>query len=255
VRSVVDVSLGKVALALVLVAVAVVVSRWRRAELESEIGVAVARSFVQLSAMGFVIQAIFDANHVIVAIGLVAAMVVLGAFTARGRAKSVPGALVPLLIALAFAAAATLGLVVGLGVFSPNTQSLVPVGGMIVGNAMTAAAVGLNRLGEDVVASRGEVEAALALGATSAQAVAPVTRRALRSALIPLIDQTKTTGLITFPGIMTGLLLAGAKPVDAVRLQLVLLYTLLGAIAIATLIAVTLAQRRFFTADHQLRGE
>jgi putative ABC transport system permease protein len=255
VRSAVDVSLGKVALALVLVAVAIVVSRWRRAELESEIGIAALRAFVQLSAMGFVIQAIFDADHVAIALALVAAMVVLGAFTARGRARSVPGVLGPLLLALSLAAALTLGLVVVLGVFKPNTQSLVPVGGMIVGNAMTAAAVGLNRLGEDVVASRREIEAALALGATSAQAVAPVTRRSLRSALIPLIDQTKTTGLIAFPGIMTGLLLGGARPLDAVRLQLILLYTLLGAISIATLVAVGLAQRRFFTAEHQLREE
>jgi putative ABC transport system permease protein len=159
----------------------------------------------------------------------------------------------PLLLALGIAAAATLGLVVALGVFEPRTQDLVPVGGMIVGNAMTAAAVALNRLGQDVEASEREIEARLALGATSAQAVSPVTRRALRSGLIPLIDQTKSTGLITFPGIMVGMLLAGARPVDAVRLQLVLLYTLLGAIALAALIAVTLAQRRFFTAEHQLR--
>lgn len=251
----IDVSLGKVALALCLVAVAVVVSRWRRAELEQELGLAVVRSFIQLTAMGYLIQAIFDADRVVIGIGLVAAMVVLGAFTARGRAKNVPGVLGPLLLALAIAAAATLGLVVALGVFEPRTQDLVPVGGMIVGNAMTAAAVALNRLGQDVEDSQREIEARLALGATAAQAVAPVTRRALRSGLIPLIDQTKSTGLITFPGIMVGMLLAGAEPVDAVRLQLVLLYTLLGAIALAALIAVTLAQRRFFTADHQLRDE
>jgi putative ABC transport system permease protein len=67
-----------------------------------------------------------------------------------------------------------------------------------------------------------------------------------------LIDSTKTTGLIFFPGTMVGMLLAGAAPVDAVRLQLILLYVLLGSVSIAALTAVMLAYRSFFTAAHQL---
>ena len=78
-------------------------------------------------------------------------------------------------------------------------------------------------------------------------------RSSLRSGMIPLVDSTKTTGLIFFPGTMVGMLLAGADPVDAVRLQLVLLWTLLGSVAIAALIATTLAYRNFFTPAHQLR--
>ena len=117
-----------------------------------------------------------------------------------------------------------------LGVFEPEPRYLVPVGGMVVGNAMTAAAVALNRLGDEVRAALGEIEATLALGATSTQAMLPMVRRSLRSGMIPLIDSTKTTGLIFFPGTMVGMLLAGADPVDAVRLQLILLYTLLGSV-------------------------
>ena len=77
--------------------------------------------------------------------------------------------------------------------------------------------------------------------------------RSLRSGMIPLIDQTKTTGIVFFPGTMVGMLLAGAEPVDAVRLQLVLLWVLLGAVALAALIAVSLGYRGFFTDAHQLR--
>ena len=124
---------------------------------------------------------------------------------------------------------------------------------MVVGNAMTAAAVALNRLGDDMRASAPRIEATLALGATAAQAALPVVRSSLRSGMIPLVDSTKTTGLIFFPGTMVGMLLAGADPVDAVRLQLVLLYTLLGSVAIAALIATSLAYRNFFTPAHQLK--
>ena len=249
----IDVSLGEVAAALALVALAIAVSLWRGTGLASEYGVAVVRSFIQLTAIGYVIQAIFDEDTLALVIALIAAMVLFGAYTARGRADRVPGAFVPLLIALSVAGAATLILVVALDVFEPEPRYLVPVGGMVIGNAMTASAVALNRLGEDIAEGAGRIEATLALGATSTEAAAPILRRSLRSAMIPLVDSTKTTGLIFFPGTMVGMLLAGAEPIDAVRLQLVLLWTLLGSIAIATLISTTLAYRNFFTPAHQLR--
>jgi putative ABC transport system permease protein len=243
----------QVAGAVALVALALAVSRWQRMAVEADIGVAAIRAFVQLTAIGYVIHLIFQSRRVAFALVLIAVMVVFGAFTARRRSRRVPGAFWPLLAALALAGASTLGLVVVLGVFEPTARYLVPVGGMVIGNAMTAAAVALNRLGDDVAASEREIEATLALGATATQAIRPIVRRSLRSGVIPLIDSTKTTGLIFFPGTMVGMLLAGAAPVDAVRLQLILLYVLLGSVATAALVAVLLAQRAFFTPAHQLR--
>lgn len=249
----IDVSLGQVAAALVLVAIAVVASRWRNAGLEEDIAIAVARSFVQLVAIGYVIDVIFEQDDAALVIGLLAVMVLFGAITARHRAAKVPEAFWPLVAALALAAVTTLGLVVALGIFEPTPRYMVPVGGMVIGNAMTAAAVALNRMGDDVGDRAGEIEAALALGATSTQAMTPLVRRSLRSGMITLVDSIKTTGLIFFPGTMVGMLLAGADPVDAVRLQLILLYVLLGAVAISALVSTTLAYRSFFTSAHQLR--
>ena len=243
----IHVTLGQVASTLALVAVAVAVSVWQRADLERDIGIAVIRSFVQLTAIGYVIELIFDQDNLGFVVALLAVMVLFGALTARSRARRVPRAFWPLLIALALAGTATLGLVLALGVFEPEARYLVPVGGMVIGNAMTAAAVALNRLGDDVADSANQIEATLALGATATQAIRPVLRRSLRSGMIPLIDSTKTTGLIFFPGTMVGMLLAGAAPVDAVRLQLILLYALLGSVALGALTAVLLAYRNFFT--------
>jgi putative ABC transport system permease protein len=249
----IDVSVGEVAASLILVGLAAAVSFWRGAELENEIAVAVIRSAIQLTAIGYVIQAIFDEDTLALVIALIAVMVVFGAFTARRRASRVPDAFMPLLIALAVAGGATLGLVVALGIFEPEPRFLVPVGGMVVGNAMTAAAVALNRLGDEIADGARRIEATLALGATATEATAPIVKRSLRSGMIALVDSTKTTGLIFFPGTMVGMLLAGADPTDAVRLQLILLYTLLGSVALAGLIATTLAYRNFFTSAHQLR--
>jgi putative ABC transport system permease protein len=253
VTAAIHLGLADVAATLALVAVAVAVAVWERTDLEGDIAVAVARSFIQLTAIGYVIDAIFSSDSTLWVALLLAVMVVFGAFTARGRAQRVPHAFWPLLIALGIAAAATLLLVLVLGVFPATARYLVPVGGMVIGNAMTASAVALNRLGDDVRDAAARIEATLALGATSTEAIRPIARRSLRSGMIPLIDSTKTTGLIFFPGTMVGMLLAGASPVDAVRLQLVLLYVLLGAVALATLLAVLLCRRAFFTSEHQLR--
>lgn len=251
----IEVSLEEVAASLVLVGVAVAISRWRRAGLEADIGIAVLRSFLQLTAIGFVITAIFDVDSLLLVLGLLAVMVGFGAFTAGGRARHVPGALVPLALALSISAAATLGLVLALGIFPATPRYLVPVGGMVIGNAMTASAVALDRLGDEMRSGAARIEATLALGASSRQAAAPTVRRALRSGTIALVDSTKTTGLIFFPGTMVGMLLAGADPTDAVRLQLILLYLLLGAVAISALVSTTLAYRNFFTPAEQLRDQ
>jgi putative ABC transport system permease protein len=249
----IHVTLGEVGAAVALAALAAAVSFWRDADLERDIGIAVVRSFIQLSAIGYVIKLIFDQDNLLFVFVLLAVMVVFGALTARSRAKRLPGSLGPLLVALALAGATTLGLLVALGVFKPEARYLVPVGGMVIGNAMTASAVALNRLGDEMADGRARIEATLALGATSREAASPVVRRSLRSGMITLVDSTKTTGLIFFPGTMVGMLLAGADPTDAVRLQLILLYALLGSVSIAALVATGLAYRNFFTPAHQLR--
>jgi putative ABC transport system permease protein len=251
--STIDITLGEVAATLALVAVAAAASFWRRAELEGDLAVAVLRSFLQLTAVGYVIQAIFDSDSLWLVALLLAAMVAFGSATARRRARAVPGSLGPIVLALAAAAAVTLGLVLALGVFEAEPRYLVPVGGMVIGNSMTAAAVALNRLADEVASQAPRIEATLALGATARQAASGLVTRSLRSGMIPLIDSTKTTGVVFFPGTMVGMLVAGAEPIDAVRLQLILLWVLLGSVALAALLAVTLGYRGFFTPAHQLR--
>jgi putative ABC transport system permease protein len=143
--------------------------------------------------------------------------------------------------------------VLALGVFEAEPRYLVPVGGMVIGNSMTAAAVALNRLADEVHGSARQIEATLSLGATARQAASGLVSRSLRSGMITLVDSTKTTGVVFFPGAMVGMLVAGAEPLDAVRLQLILLWSLLGSVSLAALISVSLGYRGFFTPAHQLR--
>ena len=236
-----------------LVAVAVALSFYEGLGLEKDIGVAVVRSFVQLAAMGYVIDYVFGLENVGAVAVLLAGMVLFAAWTSSRRASGVPRAFAVAALAVGAAAVATLGLLLALGIVPATARYLVPLGGMVVGNSMNAASLTMLRVRDDLAGRRREVEAALALGATSRQAVAPILKTALKGALVPLVDSTKTTGIIFLPGAMVGMIIAGADPLEAVELQIVVLYMLLGSVSVAAMLVGLLSYRSFFTARHQLR--
>src|SRR5215213_7738096 len=240
-------TLGSALLTLGLVAIAVVLSLYERLDLEKDIGVAVVRSFLQLAAIGYVINFIFGLKSIGAVVLLLAGMVLFAAWTSARRASLVAA------VAVGVAALATLGLLLTLRIVPSTARYLIPLGGMVIENSMNAASLTMTRIRDDVVEQRPKVEAALALGATSRQAIGPILRTALQRALIPLIDATKTTGIIFLPGAMVGMIIAGADPLEAVRLQIVVLYMLLGSVSIAAILVGTLSYRSFFTPRHQLR--
>ena len=246
-------TVGSALLTLGLVAVAIVLSLYERLDLEKEIGVAVVRSFLQLAAIGYVINFIFGLESIGAVALLLAGMVLFAAWTSARRAGDVPRAFVVAAVSVGVAAVATLGLLLALGVVPATARYLIPLGGMVIGNSMNAASLTLTRIRDDVREQRPKVEAALALGATGRQAASPILKTALQSALIPLIDATKTTGIIFLPGAMVGMIIAGANPLEAVRLQIVVLYMLLGSVSIAAILVGTLSYRSFFTPRHQIR--
>ena len=241
-------------LALGLVAVAVGLSLHQKLDLEKDIGVAVVRSFVQLAAIGYVIDLVFGLQNLLYVVLLLVAMVTFASWTSSRRAKGVPHALPIAAATIGVAAVATLGLLILLQIVPPTGRYLIPLGGMVVGNSMNTASLTLARVRDDVAGQRLKLEAALALGATSRQAVSPILKTSLKSAMIPLIDSTKTAGIVFLPGAMAGMIIGGADPLEAVRLQMIVLYMLLGSVSVAAILAGLLSYRSFFTSHHQLRA-
>src|SRR5205814_6117752 len=135
---------------------------------------------------------------------------------------------------------------------STQARVVVPIGGMIVSGAMQAAGVTLRRLREDAHAARPAIEARLCLGLPAREAFLPHQRSALRTALLPVVDSTKVVGLISLPGAMTGLILAGVDPLTAIRYQIVVMYMLLAATALAALATARLAEHTLFDHAHRL---
>jgi len=245
------VTFGDVALSLCLVGVAVAVSAWQRLGLEGDLAVAAARSFVQLLAVGYVLAFVFAGHGWLTALAL-AVMVGAASFTTRNRAKRVPGSGTIAVAAIATATAATLGLLVALGIVPTSARAIIPLGSMIISGAMNTASLVMTRLHDDLATNRREIEARLCLGKTAHEAALPWLRSSIRSGMLPSVDSTKVVGLVALPGAMTGLILAGVAPQSAVRVQLVVMYMLLGGTAFSALVAAQLTQLRLFTKSHQL---
>lgn len=128
-----------------------------------------------------------------------------------------------------------------------------PLLGMILGNTMTGISLGLDALTTGVVRERGGVEAQLALGATRREALLPVTRSALRAALMPIVNSMAATGLVALPGMMTGQILAGAAPADAVKYQILIMFLIAGGTGLGAIAAVLAGGHRLTDGRHRLR--
>jgi putative ABC transport system permease protein len=129
----------------------------------------------------------------------------------------------------------------------------IPLLGMILGNCMTGIALGLNTLTTTLVTRRAGVEAQLMLGASRWDAVAPVTRDALRSALMPTINSMAATGLVSLPGMMTGQILGGVSPVEAVKYQILVMFLIAGGTGFGAVAAVLGGVYRLTDGRHRLR--
>lgn len=248
-----DIGWSGLAISLVLVAVAVALSFWQQLRLERSIVWAATRALAQLLLVGLALRFVLHPGR---SLGWswmwVALMIVLAAITVRRRVRDVPNVFGLALTAFGAAAVVSLGVLFGLGVFPLEARALIPLAGMMVGNSMAATVLVARRVYEELRDKRDEVEARLALGAPAGDAARPFVRSAVRSALTPQIETTKAVGLIALPGAMTGLILAGVDPIDAVQVQAAVMYVILGSVATTTAVVGLGVSRRLFTPDDRL---
>jgi putative ABC transport system permease protein len=248
-----DIGWSGLAISLLLVGVAIIISLARRLGLEGSIAWASARALVQLLLVGVALDLLLEPGRSIAWSFLwVAGMIVFASFTVHRRAREIPNLFPLALAAFASSAVVTLGVLFGLDVFDLDARTIIPLAGLMIGNSMTATVVVARRVYEELRDKRDEVEARLALGQPASVAAQPYVRSALRTALIPQIEITKAVGLVALPGSMTGLILAGVEPLDAVQVQAAVMYLVLGSVATTTSVVALGVQRRLFTRDHRL---
>ena len=239
--------------ALSLVGVAVALSVVQRLGLHKDLAVAAVRAGVQLALIGVALHLVLRPGQSLwLGWAWVAVMVVFAAWTNWRRAPEVPGAFWLGVVAYLASLAVTLGVLFGFRIFPLEARTLIPLSGMVVGNSLACTVLVGRRIVADLRDRRDEVEARLALGMTSAEAAHPFVRSAVRTALIPQIETTKAVGIVYLPGAMVGLILAGANPQTAVKVQVAVMYLMLGAVATSTSVMGLGLTRRLFTPDHRL---
>jgi putative ABC transport system permease protein len=239
--------------AISLLLLAVVISVWGRMGLAGPLIESAVRAAVQLVAVGYLFTFIFEtAGALALSWSWVVAMVGIAGFVVRRRSPNIPGLGLAVIASVAGSTAIALGLVFGLGVFEHGPVPVLVIAGITIGNVLPAVVLAAQQLERHFVDEAGQVEALLALGMNGRDATRFIGPRAARTALIGQVERTKVVGLIALPGAMTGLLLAGVDPLDAVLVQLIVMYLILGAVTVAVTTVVWVGARAAFTVDLRL---
>src|SRR4051812_20521442 len=229
----------------------VLVARKRGIRLGGEAAIAMAQGLAQIVVVGSVLLFLLRGPRWTAGFVLAAMIVAAGATSAK-RAKKLPGAFAVSTWAIAAGAGTTIAIMTALGVIDTAITTLVPIGSMLIANAMNANSLAMNRFRSDVLAHIGEVETALALGAEAKRSVSPYVQSSFEASLIPAIDSIRSLGIVWIPGLMAGMLLSGANPVYASIYQFVTLAMILASSGTTSLVSTLLIRSRVFSPADQL---
>ncbi|PSN80300.1 iron export ABC transporter permease subunit FetB [filamentous cyanobacterium CCP4] len=248
---------GQLALAALLILVNVALSAALQLGLGKSLLIAALRMVVQLLLIGFVLEWLFTQDKALIILAIALVMTAIAGVSAVNRTqRRFAGIYWHSLLSVLTASALVTGFaMVGIIRVQPwyDPQYLIPLLGMVLGNTLNGISLGLDRFVEGLVVQRDQVETLLALGATRWEAAHAQVRNAIRVGMIPTINSMMVMGLVSLPGMMTGQILAGADPIDAVRYQIVILFMIAAGAALGIFGVVLLAYRRLLSPDHQLR--
>lgn len=242
-------------LAFLLVLIAVVISYKEKLQLSKDIFYSIMRAVIQLVIVGYVLKYIFQVNNGI----LTAAMSLFIVFNAAGNAhKRNPNQQKQYwtsLLAIFVSTYVTLGILVLAGAIKFVPAQIIPISGMIASNSMVAIGLCYRNLARQFRDQRQQVLEKLALGANGKMASLPILRESIKTAMQPTIDSAKTVGLVSLPGMMSGLIFAGVDPVHAIKYQIMVTFMLLSTTSLGAIIAGYTAYRNYFNEHLQLRDQ
>ncbi|OCN01548.1 iron export ABC transporter permease subunit FetB [Clostridium sp. W14A] len=247
-----NISFSSLMIASLLVFVSLLFSYFQKLKLEKEILVSVLRAVVQLIAVGYVLQYIFGLESPLFTTLFVLLMTFNASYNAAKRGKGIRNGLLISFVSIGAGAGATLSVLVASGAIRYVPNQIIPVGGMIISNAMVALGLCYRQITADFQSRRDEIETKLSLGADILPSSIEIIRDSIRTGMVPTIDSAKTLGIVSLPGMMTGLILAGTSPVQAVRYQIMVTFMLLSTTAVSSFLACYLCYRGFFNDRKQL---
>ncbi|BAW96928.1 hypothetical protein NIES970_18720 [[Synechococcus] sp. NIES-970] len=250
----IELDLGDLGWALGLIALAIALSRWQRLNLEGELLLATGRTVLQLVVVGYTLEMVFALAQPLVIFGIVLVMLTIAAIAARNRIQE--RVKLPLVWGSIFISVGLPLMYTLLIIIQPerwyDPQYLIPLAGMVMGNAMNSASLAGERLSSRIQSSRLEIETQLCLGATPKQAIAFYRTESIRASLIPTINAMMVVGLVSLPGMFTGQVLSGIDPLNAASYQILILFLIVTINLICASLVTEGIYRQFFNADAQL---
>ncbi|UFU00651.1 iron export ABC transporter permease subunit FetB [Radiobacillus kanasensis] len=239
-------------LALIFVLIPLILSKTLKLGIEKDTMIAAIRSIIQLLAVGYVLHFVFETENILY-IGLMIALMI-GAATQNARQKglSIRGITWKLVVTFLLIEVLTQGILIGMDITPATAQYMIPISGMIIGNSMVLSILFLNRFISEVKDHEDETELILSLGGTPKQAIHNQLITSIKASTIPTIESQKTIGLVQLPGMMSGQIIAGADPIQAVQFQLLILFLLLTTAVVTSIMLGFLSYPTLFNQRMQL---
>lgn len=235
-----------------LVLIALIFSYTQKLKMEKDIIISISRAIIQLLIVGSLLNYIFNLKNVIITTVLILIMILNAAHTSSGRAKKIKNSFYISVIAISISSIVTITTLVATGSIQYIPSQVIPISGMIIGNSMVAIGLVFKNIIEDFKKLKDEIEAKLSLGADKKTASIEIIKNSIKTGMTPTIDSAKTLGIVSLPGMMSGLILAGVSPINAVKYQIMVTFMLVSTTSIASFTAAFIGYRSFFNDRDQL---
>ncbi|MCP1146173.1 ABC transporter permease [Lysinibacillus endophyticus] len=239
-------------LTLIFVLIPLVLSKSLKLDLEKDTIIATVRSIIQLLIVGYILKIVFETESIIYILLMITLMIVAATLNARKKGKAIKGITWKIALTLIVVEVVTQGILIGLHIIPATAQYIIPISGMLIGNSMVLSILFLNRFTAEVESSRDQIELVLSLGGTPKQAIHTQLTNAIKASMIPTIESQKTIGLVQLPGMMSGQIIGGADPVQAVQFQILIIFGLLTTAALSSIIVGFLSYPTLFNERMQI---
>lgn len=240
------------AMTLIFVVIPLILSKTLKLGLEKDTIIATVRSLIQLLIIGYLLQFVFDSDSFIYIILMVILMITAAVANVRKKGLYIKGITWKVTLTLTVIEVLTQSILIGLNITPPTAQYIIPISGMIIGNSMVLSILFLNRFLSEIETHDEEIELILSLGGTPKQAIHMQLIHSIKASMIPTIESQKTVGLVQLPGMMSGQIIAGADPVQAVMFQLLILFLLLSNATLSSVMLGFLTYPTLFNERMQL---
>ncbi|MGE7696104.1 ABC transporter permease [Lysinibacillus sp. NPDC094177] len=239
-------------LTLIFVLIPLLLSKTLKLGLEKDTLIATIRSIIQLLAVGYILKFVFDAQSYIYIFLMVALMIIVATLNARKKGKGIKGITWKIALTLIVVEFVTQGVLLGFDIVPATAQYIIPISGMMIGNSMVLSVLFLNRFTSEIASHQNEIELILSLGGTPKQAIHRQLMNAIKASMIPTIESQKTIGLVQLPGMMSGQIIGGADPIQAVQFQLLIIFALLTAATLSSIMIGFLSYPALFNERMQM---